>query len=568
MVWKADVMARDPWLFDRFLRYDELVDWLHGVATDHPQLVSLETYGSSSEGRDLWLVTVSDETTAAAADKPAHWVDANIHSVELTAGVAACNLIDRLVNGHASGDPTITRALATRTFYIAPRVNPDGVELALADSPIYLRSSTRPWPRAATDPLPGLRAEDVDGDGRVLQMRIADPDGAWMPHPDDNRLLVQSPPQGAPDGTATYRLLTEGSVIDYDGYTVPTPRPVAGLDLNRNFPAGWGTGVLGSGDHPLSEPEIHALARAIVARPNICGAHAFHTAGGVLLRPSSTRPDSTLSPFDVWVFNELGAQATAFTSYPVHSVFEDFTWDQSDPMSGAADDWLYEHFGIFSWTTEFWDVVKAATGTKQATTFWYIGPSTEEALAVLRWTDEHNPDGYVAWREFDHPQLGPVEIGGWDFLNVWTNPPGSMLKSEVDGHADAVIAQVLASPSLALGHLVATPLGDAVWRVDAGVSNTGWLATDVSALARKENLCLPGEIHIHGDGVEVIGGPSRQEFGQLDGRAAMRFRHWNDGTPDRALVSWTIRAEAGTEVSVAASHSRAGSVLRTVTLAV
>jgi hypothetical protein len=31
--------------------------------------------------------------------------------------------------------------------------------------------------------------------------------------------------------------------------------------------------------------------------------------------------------------------------------------------------------------------------------------------------------GHVDWRPFDHPQLGPVELGGWDDLSVWTNPP-------------------------------------------------------------------------------------------------------------------------------------------------
>ena len=72
--------------------------------------------------------------------------------------------------------------------------------------------------------------------------------------------------------------------------------------MNRNFPAGWGTNVRGSGDHPLSEPEIDALVSAIVARPNICGYNAFHTSGGVLLRPSSIAADSTLPPMDVWVY--------------------------------------------------------------------------------------------------------------------------------------------------------------------------------------------------------------------------------------------------------------------------
>jgi murein tripeptide amidase MpaA len=35
----------------------------------------------------------------------------------------------------------------TRAFYIVPRLNPDGVELALADRPKFVRSSVRPYPR-------------------------------------------------------------------------------------------------------------------------------------------------------------------------------------------------------------------------------------------------------------------------------------------------------------------------------------------------------------------------------------------------------------------------------------
>ncbi|MCB0965840.1 MAG: hypothetical protein KDB37_03305, partial [Ilumatobacter sp.] len=399
--------------FDRFLRYDELVAWLHDIAGAHPELVSIETYGRSHEGRDLWLATVTDTSTGAHDTKPAHWVDANIHSVELTASVAATHLIHRLVTGFGDDD-TITRALHTRTFYVVPRVNPDGAEWALADHPEYRRSSIRPWPwRDAHRPV-GHRGEDVDGDGRVLQMRIADPNGAWMPHPDDARLMVPIPAEGAPAGTATYRLLDEGTLADHDGFTVPTPRPTEGLDMNRNFPAGWGTNIPGSGDHPLSEPEIDALVRAMIARPNICGFNAYHTSGGVLLRPSSTKPDAKLDPLDVWVWKQLGERGEALTTYTVHSVYEDFTWDQSETMSGASDDWAYEHLGVYGWTTEYWDVVRAATGTKQSTHFWYTGPTDEEALAVLRWCDANHPGGYVDWYEFDHPQLGAVELGGWN----------------------------------------------------------------------------------------------------------------------------------------------------------
>jgi hypothetical protein len=554
--------------FDRFLRYDELVAWLHEVAAAHPGLVALETYGRSHEGRDLWLVTVTDTTTGAHDTKPAHWVDASIHAVELTATVAACHLVHRLVTGHGA-DETITRALRTRTFYVVPRVNPDGAEWVLADRPRFRRSSTRPWPWRDGHRPPGLQCEDVDGDGRILQMRLPDPDGAWMPHPDDARLMVPIPVAGAPAGVTTYRLLVEGTVADFDGFTIDTPRPVEGLDLNRNFPAGWATKVPGAGDHPLSEPEIDALVRAIVARPNVCGYNAFHTSGGVLLRPSSTQPDAKLPPVDVWYWKQLGERGTALTGYPTHSVYEDFTWDRSETMSGAADDWAYEHLGVIGWTTEFWDVVHAATGTKQSTHFWYTGPTDDEALAVLRWCDAHHPGGHVDWYPFEHPDLGSLELGGWNDLSTWTNPPAHLLRDEVVAHADFAIHQALASPRLEIPHLRAVRLGDDAWRVEAGVANTGWLPTDVTARARAEHLVKPLAIEIEGtDGapIEVLDGPRRRLHGQLEGRAALRFAGGNDGTPDRALVAWVVRAEAGASVVVTALHDRAGRTSRAIAL--
>jgi hypothetical protein len=553
--------------FDRFLRYEELVEWLQRVAAEHPKLVALEPYGRSHEGRDLWLVTITDTATGAHDTKPAHWVDASIHAVELTATVAACFLIHRLVTGHAEGDAVVRRALATRTFYVVPRVNPDGAEWVLADRPRFRRSSTRPWPwRGDAREWPGLTREDVDGDGRILQMRIADPNGGWMPHPDDERLMVHVPAEGAAPGTPTYRLLEEGLVHDYDGFTIPTPRPVEGLDLNRNFPAGWGTAIPGSGDHPLSEPEIDALVRALSAHPNVCGYNAFHTSGGVLLRPSSTRPDSKLDPFDVWTWKQLGDRGKELTGYPHHSVYEDFTWDPDETMSGAADDWAFEHLGVYGWTTEFWDVVYAATGTKQSTHFWYTGPSDAEALAVLRWCDEHHPDGHVAWYRFEHPSLGPVELGGWNDLTVWTNPPVTHLRDEVAGHADFAVYQALCAPAVEIVHTEVVALGGDTWRVEAGIANTGWVATDVTRWARKQQLVRPLVAELSGAGVTVLDGQSRRQLGQLEGRAALRFRSANDGTPDRVLATWTVRAEPGTAAEVVATHPRAGTATAAVML--
>lgn len=557
--------------FDRFLRYDELVAWLDDLAARHPDLVAIESYGRSHEGRDLLIATVTDGSTGSHERKPAHWVDASIHAVELTGTVAACRLLDRLVTGFVAGNETIVRALQTRTFYVVPRVNPDGAEWALADSPRFRRSSVRAWPHTDGRRWPGLHAEDIDGDGRILEMRRPDPNGAWMPHPDEPRLLIPVPPDGPPVDAARFQLFAEGTIEDYDGFTVPRPRPPEGLDLNRNYPAGWGTTIPGAGDHPLSEPEIDALVRAIAARPNVCGFNAYHTPGGVLLRPSSTAADSALPPGDVWAWKQLATRGTELTGYPAHSVYEDFTWDPNDTMSGASDDWAYEHLGVFGWTTEFWDIILAATGTKMSTHFWYTGPTDDEALAVLRWLDgqheEHGDPataGFVDWYEFDHPQLGPVELGGWNELFSWLNPPPHRLLAEVDPHADFAVFQALSSPRLEIAHTEVVALGTDLWRIELGVVNTGWLPTNVSQRARKADVVRPVIAEItraRGDhAVDVVGGSARIELGQLAGSMTARSAGSGGGTDERALAAWTVRAPAGTEFVLTATHQRAGTV--------
>ena len=553
--------------FDRFLRYDEMAAWLRQTAAAHPRVLTVEAYGRSHRGRELLVATITDSTTGAHDTKPAHWVDANIHATEVTGGVAALHIIHALVTRHAAGDPIVTEALRTRTFYVAPRVNPDGVEDALADSPRFHRSSVRPWPWRDGHRWPGLHPQDVDGDGRILTMRIPDPDGAWTPHPEEPRVMVHVGPLGAPAGATRYRLLTEGLVEDHDGFTIPTPRDPAGLDLNRNFPAGWGAEVAGSGDHPLSEPEIDALVRAVRARPNVCGYNAFHTSGGFMLRPSSSQPDSKLPPIDLHIFRTFGAYSTPLTTYPVHSVYEDLTWDKAHVMGGAGDDWAYEHLGVYSWTTEFWDAIYRATGEHSPTDIWYVGPTTAQELAVCRWCDAQGVDGYLPWRPYDHPQLGRVEIGGVDAFRVWINAPSRHLAAEVAPHVDVAIHQAMASPRLEIKRAEAERLGGEAWAVRVGVANVGWLGTEVTQWAREHRLVLPITLEL--EGATVVDGEARVRAGQLAGRSAFTYDGgaMSDGTPDRLSHRWVVRAPAGTTVRVTARHPRCGVTSAEVRLA-
>ena len=193
-----------------------------------------------------------------------------------------------------------------------PRLNPDGAELALADKPHFVRSSVRPYPRL--DEQDGLYEEDIDGDGRILMMRLEDPNGAWKTHPDDPRLMTPRDPDEGPEDGTFYRVLWEGLIRNYDGVQIKVAPPLEGLDLNRNFPVEWKPEgeQFGAGPFPLSEPETRAHMEAIVARPNITGYIAYHTFSGVHLRPyarSRRRPLPDARPARVQADRRRGDEA-------------------------------------------------------------------------------------------------------------------------------------------------------------------------------------------------------------------------------------------------------------------
>ena len=113
--------------FNTYYRYDDLTRFLQQWAEQYPTLCSLESIGKSYEGRDIWCLTVTNADTGPALDKPAYYVDANIHATELAPSAAALYLANRLLTQYGE-DEKVTYALDSRAFYIVPRVNPDGAE--------------------------------------------------------------------------------------------------------------------------------------------------------------------------------------------------------------------------------------------------------------------------------------------------------------------------------------------------------------------------------------------------------------------------------------------------------
>lgn len=552
--------------FDRYYRYADLTRLLRELADEHPQLLRVDTIGRSFEGRDIWLATVTNTATGVDVEKPALWVDGNIHATEVAGSMTCLYLIHYLVTRYAA-DPEVRRCIDTRVFYVCPRVNPDGAEWALADVPRLIRSSTRPYPHDE-EPIGGLKREDVDGDGRVLTMRIRDPDGPWKVSDRDARLLVRRDP--AETGGEYYRLLPEGRLEHYDGSLITLQPRKEQLDLNRNFPASWRQEheQFGAGPFPASEPEVHAVVSFIASHPNIVAAVAFHTYSGVLLRPYSHKADDTLPAEDLWTYQKIGARGTELTGYPNISVFHDFRYHPKEVITGSFDDWMYDHGGVFAWTVEIWSPQRQAGITDYKFIEWYREHPIEDDLKLLKWNDEVlGGKGFVSWYPFQHPQLGPVELGGWDALYTWSNPPHALLEKEIERFPAWLTWHLLISPRLTIYEASALPLGEHTWTVRLVVQNTGWLPSYVTkrALGNKLMRGVVCEIELP-DGAGLETGKPREELGQLEGRAykpaaPSGWAGWSgDVTDDRAKVEWVVRAPHRGVVKLTARHERAGTV--------
>jgi murein tripeptide amidase MpaA len=555
--------------FDRFYRYAELTTLLQAFVAEHPKLVSLESIGKSYEGRDIWVLTITNTAMGPAAEKPAFWVDGNIHATEVAASAANLYFLNWLVTQYGK-DADVTRALDTRAFYICPRINPDGAEWALADKPKWIRSSTRPYPYDE-DEIEGLTVEDIDGDGRILQMRIADPNGLWKDHPQQPGLMIRRDP--IETGGTYYQILPEGSVEDFDGYTLRLKKAKQGLDLNRNFPASWRQEFeqLGAGPFPTSEPEVRALVTFITSHPNITGATTFHTWSGVLLRPFEHSPDEEMHAEDLWFYKKAGEKGHELTGYPAISVYHEFRYHPKSVIAGTFD-WLYEHLGMYTWVVEIWSPMREAGIEKYLYIDWFRDHPIEDDLKLYQWNrDKLGGVAHVAWKAFDHPQLGKLEIGGWNRFHAISNPPPAFLEKELARFPKWMLWQALTSPKLELVVADASAVGEDHWRVRLVVQNTGWLPSYVSkrALDRKVVRGVIAEIALPA-GAKLVHGKRREMLGQLEGKA---YKHtgvsfWPDYniTDARVKVEWVVRAKKGEHIELVARHEKAGLVRATVTL--
>lgn len=564
--------------FGEYFLYDELTDHLKGMAEAYSRLATLESIGKSHRGRDVWCMTITNPDTGAHDTKPAFYIDGHIHAEEVATSHTAMYTVWYLLANYGD-DALVTWLLDNTTFYIIPRINPDGAEISLTTGHHWCGNG-RYLP--GEEQTRGLCQEDINGDGLIVQMRIEDPAGEWKVSADDPRLMVLRQPGEVGDGPY-YRMYREGAIRgEWDGVTIGIEKPRDG-NMNRNFPAGWRPEFrqYGAGDYPLSEPEALAVAKFILDHPNITGMQCYHTHGGLHLRPSLVEPDATIPRPDLAVYKTIGAMGTELTGYPVISVYEEFTTDPDKPRVGSLMQWSYDEFGIITFSTELWNPELAA-GIENPAKYQVRARSTDDEIKLLQYNDEHlGGKGFVDWTPFDHPQLGRVEIGGWTHMYTFRNPPPvsfassdkakQFLHDTIHTNCLFTLKHAACTPLLSVNDVTVVSLGADLYKVSALVANDGYLPTYMTQRALKHGTADEVAVSLDiPEDAEIIMGEAAANIGHLAGRDERNapwspwLRQWS---ATKKRVEWLIRAPNNTAVTVTASAQRAGTKSAQVTLA-
>jgi Zinc carboxypeptidase len=552
-------MTSSPYTGDAYLDWPAVERFCQELAASHPDLVRLESIGDSRMGRPIWMLTIG--TGQDLDGRPAFWLDGGTHAAEWTGVMACLYAASRWVEGVKAGDPELAAWFGRHVAHIVPCISPDGFQ-ALHEGTPFLRSTVRP-PRQ-TDIRSGLDPQDIDGDGEVRWMRWRHPAGPWVHDPE---LPVMMRPRTVDDDPAdAWFLCDEGLLLNWDGvrWTAATLRH--GLDLNRNFPGHWAPfemfGMDG-GAFPGSEPESRATVDAVAARPRIGAALTNHTYTGALLT-QPYRKDGPVGEADISLMERMAEAAVEGTGYDVYRVWPSFTYDEKKAIVGVWADTLSSVFGLPGYTLELWNPL-SVIGEKLSNPAQFF--RKPDVGVLRRVVQAHVAQGaaVAAWTPFDHPQLGPVEIGGLDYMRTIRNPPVALLAAECEKGLRVADRLRRSLPRVEVRLTERVEGGRR--HIELVAENLGFLPS--SALRRAEEIGSAPRVQaaLRAPGCRRVEGPEVADLGYLDGWGSMQVadaRHpiypALPARGHRAVARWVVEGAGAITVEWDAGRGGSGVV--------
>ena len=523
--------------FNKYYTAEGLAALSKKIADAYPNLVKRQSIGKSTEGRDIWMLAITNYKVGDADRKPGFYIDGNIHSNEIQGGEISTYTAWYLTENFEDID-YITDMLNERVFYIVPTINPDARNNYMKEA--NTGSSPRAGMIALDDDRDGLfdedGLEDLDGDGSVTRMRRKNPNGNMIVDPKDPRMMIEIGPDDVVTGQRYEFLGSEGIDNDGDGL-VNEDRP-GYYDPNRDWGWKWQPDYVqrGAYKYPFSAPETRAVADFVLSHPNIAGAQSYHNSGGMILRGPGAEEDlSTYNRADIAIYDAIGKKGEEMMpGYRYMVVYKDLY-----SVFGGELDWFYGGRGIYTFTNEIFS------------SFAYYKTKERDRNQMYKFEkDLLMGDAFSEWKPYDHPTYGEIEIGGFR-KNIGRATPGFMLEEELHRNMAFTFYHAHHMPRLTISDVKEKKLNGGLTEITAYINNDRMMPTHASQ-DLKYNISRPDYISING--AKVISGMlvNNEDFGvtteQVD--TPEKIKVANIPGNNVTKVRWIIKGSSWNTITV------------------
>lgn len=542
-----------------YLSGAELTKALQQLEARHKEVVHLESIGKTLEGRDIWAVGLRKGDPAqhralllVAGVDPTHLAGSEM--ALLAAEYFASNY------GHLEA---ITQMLNTATVYVIPQVSPDAAQSYFTSPQREKSTNGRPTDDDRDGATDEDDCDDVNGDGMITLMRVKDPQGDWMVHPDDPRAMKRV--TLAKNDRGQYKLYQEG--IDNDRDELWNEDPRGGVHFNKNFAFQYEFFKEGAGPYQVSEAETRAVADFVFSHPSISVIVSF-SPNDNLMKPWKSDPREQAGDEGRRVISSVPAADEAYYQF-VAKTFREITGLGDAPKpekgSGSFGEWAYYHagrwsFSVLPWWAPEWKA-RPDSGVSEKRKPSGAGSTSrdgkeedeqeDESAAVvrsLRWYDlAGDTTAFVPWKRVNHPDFPgkEVEIGGMRPFALQNPPPESLfVRAQTLQRFLVDLAGKL--PVVSVGNVRLEDLKNGVYRLTADIVNNGYFPTNTTLghrLRWVRDVALSLELE---KGQSVAGGMVKQVLEPIGG---------NGGSQ---TVSWIVIAPPGSALTVVAESPTCG----------
>jgi hypothetical protein len=553
---QSDEAASPAAPLPELLDHATLESRLAALAAAHPDLAATVHVGRSRGGRAITALRLG--VGEPPPGRPALLVVANLDGAHVWSSALALGQIERLLE-RAADDERVRELLAATTLYVVARAAPDAAEARFAVPLDEVTASGAPADLDRDGRTGEDGPSDVDGDGVVAWMRVPDPEGGWCADPTDARASLRA--EAVRGQAATFRLVREGRDGDGDEEAAEDPPQVARADLN--FAAQWQEHTPAAGLFPMDEPEARALADFLIERSDVAAVLTYGRLDNLVNAPESVAADAPAVkrvPRPGWLkpdAERLAELARRRKAAGRASSAGEGGFEGSFPL------WAYEHRGLWSLAIRPWDIpLDAKPKAADAHAPDADAPAAESPVRDkgeepkpgdeakrLIWCDAEGQGArFLPWTTFEHPELGPVEIGGWR-PQARIEPPDAVAAEVVEAEYAFLLELAAALPRVRVAESAARALGAGLFEVRCTLANDALLPLR-SASADRTGTVRGLRVRLRlNEGARLVAGRAEERVETLAGAGG------------RAELRWLVQdLAAGAALEVDSDHAGAARV--------